>query len=137
MRERFESRDGLVLRRVEAGEVARFDGLLDEHHWLGRGLIGETVRQVAVIDGEWVALVGWGSPAFMVSARDRWIGWTAPQRTRRLRFVANNQRFCVLPSGRVRNLASATLAAALRRLPADRGGLGDDPGAAAGPQGGR
>lgn len=119
MKERFETSDDLVVRRVVAGEVARFDALLDEHHWLGRGLIGETVRQVAVIDGEWVALIGWGSPAFMVSARDRWIGWSSDQRTRRLRFVANNQRFCVLPSGRVANLASATLASALRSLPAD------------------
>jgi len=119
VRERFETGDRLLVRRVEAGEVARFDGLLDEHHWLGRGLVGEVVRQVAVIDGEWVALVGWGSPAFQVSARDRWIGWSAQQRTRRLRFVANNQRFCVLPAGRVPNLASATLAAAMRALPGD------------------
>lgn len=119
MRERFESGDGLVVRRVVAGEVARFDGLLDEHHWLGRGLTGEVVRQVAVIDGEWVALIGWGSPALRVSARDNWIGWNSSQRVRRLRFVANNQRFCVLPAGRVSNLASATLAAAMRRLPDD------------------
>lgn len=81
--------------------------------------MGETVRQVAVVDGEWVALVGWGSPAFMVSARDRWVGWSPAQRKRRLRFVANNQRFCVLPAGRVPNLASATLGAALRSLPSD------------------
>jgi hypothetical protein len=119
VRERFEVGDGLVVRRVVAGEVARFDALLDEHHWLGRGLVGETVRQVAVMDGEWVALVGWGSPAFKTTARDQWVGWTPAQRTRRLRFVANNQRFCVLPSGRVPNLASATLGAALRSLPDD------------------
>ena len=99
--------------------MARFDELLDEYHWLGRGLVGETVRQVATVDGEWVALVGWGSPAFKVSARDRWVGWTLAQRKRRLRFVANNQRFCVLPSGRVPNLASAVLAAAMRSLPDD------------------
>ena len=108
-----------MVRRVVPGEVARFDGLLDEHHWLGRGLTGETVRQVAVIDGEWVALVGWGSPALRVSARDDWIGWSSEQRVRRLRFVANNQRFCVLPAGRVPNLASATLAVAMRRLAED------------------
>ena len=119
MRERFERGVGLVVRRVTAGEVARFDSLLDEHHWLGRGLVGETVRQVAVVDGEWVALVGWGSPAFMVSARDRWVGWSPVQRTRRLRFVANNQRFCVLPAGQAANLASAALGASLRSLPAD------------------
>lgn len=119
MRERFERGIGLVVRCVVTSEVARFDSLLDEHHWLGRGLVGETVRQVAVVDGEWVALVGWGSPAFMVAARDRWVGWSPLQRTRRLRFVANNQRFCVLPAGQMENLASATLAGALRSLPGD------------------
>jgi hypothetical protein len=36
-----------------------------------------------------------------------------------LRFVAYNQRFCVLPSGRVPNLASAVLAGGLRSLPDD------------------
>jgi hypothetical protein len=117
--ERFETGDGLVVRRVAADEVASFDGLLDEHHWLGRGLMGETVRQIALLDGEWVALIGWGSPAFMVSARDRWLGWSPDQRTRRLRFVANNQRFCVLPERRVTNLASAVLARSMRSLSAD------------------
>ena len=127
MRERFERRSGLVVRRVAPVEVARFDSLLDEHHWLGSGLVGETVRQVATIDGEWVALVGWGSPAFMVSARDRWIGWSSAQRSRRLRFVANNQRFCVLPVGQVPNLASATLAGSLRSLPDDWNAMGGHP----------
>ena len=43
MREGLETSDGLVVRRVVAGDVARFDALLDEHHWLGRGLVGEIV----------------------------------------------------------------------------------------------
>lgn len=119
MKRAFECGDGLVVRRVEPGEVAQFDELLDEHHWLGRGLVGEVVRQVAVVDGSWAALIGWGSPAFRVSARDAWIGWSDDQRLRRLRFVANNQRFCVLPEARVANLASAVLARSLRALPGD------------------
>jgi hypothetical protein len=84
-------------------EFARFDALLDEHHWLERGLFGAVVRQVAEIDGSWVALVGWGSPAFQVRVRDGFIGWSVEQRRRRLRYVVNNQRFCVLPETRVRS----------------------------------
>lgn len=38
---------------------------------------------------------------------------------RRLRYVSNNQRFCVLPDARRANLASAVLARALRRLSRD------------------
>jgi hypothetical protein len=116
---RFESSQGLVVRPVDPGEIDRFDALLDEHHWLGRGLVGETLRHIAEIDGTWVALVGYGSAALTVSARDHFIGWSPAARYRRLRFVTNNQRFCLLPAGRVANLASAVLGASLRRLSRD------------------
>ena len=94
---RFERSQNLIVRPVVASEIARFDALLDEHHWLGRGLVGETLRHIALINDEWVGLVGYGSPALTCSARDRWIGWAPSVRYRRLRFVANNQRFCILP----------------------------------------
>ena len=58
---RFE-RSQNVVRPVVASEIGRFDALLDEHHWLGRGLVGETLRHVAVIDDEWVGLVAHGHP---------------------------------------------------------------------------
>lgn len=119
MPERFETSQGLVVRPVVASEIDRFDALLDEHHWLGRGLVGETLRHVAMIDGEWIGLVGYGSPALTCSARDRFIGWSPTVRYRRLRYVANNQRFCVLPAGRYPNAASAVLGASLRRLASD------------------
>jgi hypothetical protein len=117
--DRFESSQGLVVRPVDPGEIDRFDTLLDEHHWLGRGLIGETLRHIAEIDGTWVALVGYGSAALTVSARDRFIGWSPAVRYRRLRFVTNNQRFCLLPAGRIANLASGVLGASLKRLSRD------------------
>lgn len=110
---------GLSVRRIDRSEFARFDALLDQHHWLGRGLVGETMRHVGVIDDEWVALVGYGAAALTLSARDRWVGWSPENRYRRLRFVANNQRFCVLGSPAPKNLASAVLGASLRRLSAD------------------
>jgi predicted transposase YbfD/YdcC len=113
-------RAGLSVRLVTAGEVARFDALLDEHHFLGHRLFGRVLRYVAVDDsGEWVALVGFGSAALSLAARERYVGWDESQKLRRLRFVANNQRFCVLPAGRQRNLASAVLARTLRRLSSD------------------
>ncbi|EQD71906.1 hypothetical protein B1B_04191, partial [mine drainage metagenome] len=51
--------------------------------------------------------------------RDRWIGWSRSQQWRRLRYVANNSRFLVLPQTRRKNLASQLLAANLRRLAGD------------------
>lgn len=113
-------RGGLVVRRLGRGERPRFDAELRAHHWLGEGLFGETMRHVATDeDGTWLALVGFGSAAFSCGPRDRFVGWNDEARRRRLRFVVNNQRFCVLPGGRRRNLASAVLARSLRRLSGD------------------
>lgn len=70
-------------------------------------------------DGEWVALVGFGSCAFSCRSRDVFVGWSPEVQLRRLRFVASNQRFCVLPGGRRQNAASAVMARTLRRLSSD------------------
>jgi hypothetical protein len=93
---------------------------LRAHHWLGERLLGATMRHVAVdAAGVWLALVGFGSAVLSCGPRDVFAGWNDEQRRRRLRFVVNNQRFCVLPAGRRRNVASAVLARSLRRLSGD------------------
>lgn len=110
----------VVVRPLEAGERPRFDAELDEHHWLGHRLVGATMRHVAVDgDGRWLALLGFGAAALSCGPRERHIGWAEEMRLRRLRYVVNNQRLCVLPAGRVPNLASAALGRSLRRLSAD------------------
>ena len=110
---------GLSVRLVHTDEVARFNALLDEHHWLGHHLFGRVLRYVATYDGEWVALIGFGSAALSVAGRDRFIGWSAATKRRHLRYVANNQRYLVLPGERRENLASAVLSRTLRRLSQD------------------
>jgi hypothetical protein len=101
-------------------ERARFDAVLDEHHWLGHRLVGEAVRHVAVTgDGTWWAVLGYGAAALSCRPRDAFIGWDRSQQYRRLRYIAGNQRFCVLPDGRIPNVASAVLARSLRRLTHD------------------
>ena len=111
---------GLSVAPVAPGDRARFDAELDEHHWLGHRMVGETLRYVALdADGEWVALVGFASPALSCQPRDRYIGWSPEVQFRRLCFVASNQRFCVLPGGRRQNAASAVMSRTLRRLSSD------------------
>ena len=45
------------------------------HHYLAfRGLVGRSVRHVAVLGEHWLALIGWHAGAFKLQARDRWIG---------------------------------------------------------------
>jgi len=109
----------LAVRLVQPGERARFEELLQAHHWLGPGLFGSVIRHVAVLDGEWVALAGYGSAVLRCTARDRVIGWSGADRIDRLPMLAGNQRFCVLPGARRPHLASAVLARSLARLAGD------------------
>ena len=109
----------MSVRPILAGEIGRFNAELDAHHWLGHRLTGQVMRYVALLDGEWVAVVGFGSAALSCAARDRFVGWSRQQQYARLRHVVNNQRFCVLPAGRVPNLASAVLSRTLVRLDSD------------------
>ena len=47
--------DAVSVRPIGADERVRFDATLDKHHWLGRRLVGETMRYVALgVEGECV-----------------------------------------------------------------------------------
>ena len=59
---------------------------------------------------EWVALLSFSASALKCAARDRWIGWNFRQRYRRLKLVANNSRFLILPEWHAPNLGSRVLA---------------------------
>ncbi len=72
-----------------------------------------------MLAGEWVAVVGFGSAVLSCRVRDEFLGWSREQQYSRLKHVANNQRFCVLPAGRRPNLASAVLSRVLGRLSGD------------------
>ena len=57
---------------VGTGERSRWDALMGAHHYLPfRGLVGRSVRHVAVLGERWLALVGWHADAFKLQARDR------------------------------------------------------------------
>ena len=90
----------LAIRVVSAPEeVARFDRLLEGRHYLGRTPpIGDFLRQVAEVAGEWVGLLAWGASAYRLKDRDEWIGWTNAQRSCRRKLVVQNRRF-LLPAG--------------------------------------
>ena len=118
-REVVTSTASLVVRPIAPSERERFDETLRAEHWLGAGLVGEVMRYVAIEDGEWCALVGFGSAALCVRSREELLSWSDSQRHRRLRYVTNNQRFCVLSERRRPNLASQVLSLTLRRLSGD------------------
>ena len=92
-----------LLRRVNVRLVpeerrGEFDFRLEQDHYLHSAhLSGQTLRYVAEVDGEWVALLCFGAAALHLKAREQWMEWTPQQRARRLAFVVNNSRFLVLP----------------------------------------
>ena len=101
------------LRRVEVRllvpeERERFDELLEQEHYLGSARVGgQSLRYVAEVDGQWVALLTFSGAAPHTKAREHKIRWTPRQRARRLGWVVNNSRFLVLPERqRYPNLAS-------------------------------
>ena len=108
------------MRPIRPGEAPRWNALVRARHYLGLGnLVGESLKYVAEVDGQWVALLGWAAAALQCGPRDRRIGWSGEQRSRRRRFVANNARFLLLTEPGVANLASRVLALNTRRLAAD------------------
>lgn len=112
--------DSLVVRPILPGELAAWNHLMATHHYLGfHKLPGNSLRYVGILDGEWAALLGWGSAAFKCKPRDRFIGWSPEQQFSRLKYVANNIRFLILPGVRVKNLASKALAMNVRMLSSD------------------
>nr|EES53629.1 MAG: hypothetical protein UBAL3_74420088 [Leptospirillum ferrodiazotrophum] len=110
----------ITVRPILHEEDSRWNALMRTHHYLGfRSLVGESLKYVALSGSEWVALLGWGAAAFKCGDRDRWIGWAPPEQFRRLRYIANNQRFLILPEARTPHLASRVLGLCLRRLSSD------------------
>jgi len=111
----------VTLRLVGDDEREPFDQLLEARHSLANArLAGQTLRYVAELDGQWVALLCFSAAALQLKGREHWIRWSPRQRARRLGWVVNNSRFLVLPERqRYPNPASRVLGLALRRLSDD------------------
>ena len=109
------------VRLLEAHEQPEFDRHLIEKHYLHDAtLAGQSLRYVAELDGQWLALLSFSAAALHLKAREKLIGRSPRQRARRLALVVNNSRFLVLPErARFANLASRVLGLVLRRLSDD------------------
>jgi len=110
----------LEVRPVERAEEARHQALMQTHHYLGAlPKIGETLWYVATYRAEWVALLTVSAAAWKCGVRDRWIGWDVHRQYARLKLIANNSRFLILPDWHRSNLGSKTLSLCQKRLPED------------------
>jgi hypothetical protein len=111
----------VVVTRAHRQHQPLFDCLLSQYHYLGyKGMVGENMKYL-IFDCHQrpLACVLFGSAAWSVQCRDRYIGWDADARKHNLNLTTNNMRFLILPWVRVANLASHILGLIARRLCAD------------------
>lgn len=109
-----------MVRPVRVDEVRGWRDHVERFHYLGdAALVGESLRYVAHLDGELVALLSWGAASLHNGPRDRYVGWDEATKKAKLDRVVNNARFLILPWGQRPHLASRVLAANLRRLSRD------------------
>lgn len=108
----------LLVRPIGTDELLGWRAHMERYHYLGdAAVVGEALRYAAFLDGELVALLGWGSASLHNGPRDRYLGWDAAAQRAHLHLVVNNVRFLMLV--RQPHLASRVLAANLRRLSRD------------------
>jgi hypothetical protein len=111
----------LQVRQVRrTPEEALFNGLLEQHHYLGYTQpVGEHLKYLVFARGRPIACVAWSSAPRHLGSRDRFIGWNAQARLKNIGLLAYNTRFLILPWVRVPHLASYILGRMARTLSAD------------------
>lgn len=110
----------ISVRPASESEEPRYRDLMAQHHYLGDlAKIGHTLWYVATYGDEWVALLSFSASALKCAARDQWIGWDFRRQYGRLKLIANNSRFLILPEWHRPNLGSKVLALCQRRIGAD------------------
>ena len=110
----------VCVRPASVSEEPRYRELMQEHHYLGDlAKIGHTLWYVATVEEEWVALLSFSASALKCAVRDRWIGWDFRCQYGRLKLIANNSRFLILPNWHRPNLGSKVLALCEHRIGAD------------------
>ena len=107
----------LQVRRTK--KEALYDGLIEEHHYLGYTRpVGEHLKYLITASDRPVACMAWSSAPRHLGPRDRFIGWSGDARRRNIRYVAYNTRFLILPWVEVPHLASHLLGRMARELSA-------------------
>jgi hypothetical protein len=114
---------GLCLYLISGCEDAlhgRWNDLIIQQHPCGDApLVGAQLRYLIGSEHGWLGALGFGPAAFVLGARDQWIGWSSAARVGHLGEVVGLARFLIRREVRCAHLASKVLSLALRRLPAD------------------
>ena len=114
------------LQPLELEQVRRtaqeplFNSLMEQNHYLGyEQPVGEHLKYLVWAGGRPIACLAWSSAPRHLASRDHYIGWDAAARRSRIRFIAYNTRFLILPWVRVEHLASHILGRMAARISDD------------------
>ncbi len=113
-----EQLQGLRLLEVRDQEHLKIwnELMISEHPLHDSRLVGRQLRYLIGSEHGWLGGLGFGSAALYLEGRDRWIGWSDPQRIKHLERVINMNRFLIRPSVRCQNLASHVLSLCARQI---------------------
>ena len=110
----------LQLRLITSQDSRLWNEYIQRYHYLGyTPLPGAQLRYFVIMNGQIIALLGFGASAWQVAPRDQFIGWDHEARRLGLPRIVNNARFLILPWVQSKNLASKILAMTARQLPVD------------------
>ena len=105
---------------ISPEEQKLWNRIIHSYHYQGyQILVGKYLKYIAYIDNRPVALLGWGSAAWSLEARDTWIGWSKEMKDRNLCGIVNNIRFLILPWVKIKFLASHVLGLSIRQIQDD------------------
>lgn len=95
------------------------DLIIRQHPCGDAPLVGPQLRYLIGSEHGWLGALGFGPAAFVLGARDQWIGWSTPARVGHLGEVVGLARFLIRTEVRCAHLASKVLGMAVRRLAGD------------------
>ena len=105
---------------IQKLDEQHYQRLMSEHHYLGKlPKIGETLWYIARWHNQWLALISFSAAAWKCAACDQWIGWSPRHHYDRLKLIANNSRFLILPEWHIPNLGSRILSLCQKRISTD------------------
>jgi hypothetical protein len=117
----FAELGALEVRQVRrTPEEALFNGLLEQHHYLGYSQpVGEHLKYLVYARDRPIACLAWSSAPRHLGSRDRFIGWEPKARLANIGLLAYNTRYLILPWVSVPHLASHILGRMARTLSSD------------------
>jgi len=95
--------------------------LIETYHYLRNArLCGAQIRYIVKSKKYgYIGALSFSSATYKLKARDEYIGWSEKARRENMGYVVSNSRFLIVPTVKVKNLASRIMSKALSRLGED------------------